>query len=175
MTNHSYFNLAGHDSGAIDSQVLTLEADFYSPNSAGCMPTGEIAKVDGTPFDFRAGKAFGADIAGSFEQISLFGGYDHNFVLSGRGFRRIATVCDPASGRVMEAYTDQPGMQLFTSNGMNIQGKGKNGASYGAHQGFCLETQTFPGADKMPWLVSPFYAKGQEYKTRTAYRFTTMA
>jgi len=169
MTNHSYFNLAGHASGNIDEQIVEMNAEFYTPNNDACIPTGEILSVEGTPFDFRNGRAFGQDINSKDGQIGMFGGYDHNFVLTGYGYRKAATAVDPASGRTMEAWTDQPGMQIYTSNGMDLAGK--DGAAYKNHQGFCMETQTFPGADKMRWLASPYYKAGQEYKTRTAFKF----
>lgn len=171
LTNHSYFNLGGHDSGDIRGQVLQLEASFYTPNTEACIPTGEILSVEGTPFDFREGKPLGRGMDDDFGQIGLFGGYDHNFVLSGSGYRRIATARDPRSGRVMETWTDLPGVQLYTSNGMSVSGTPKGGAEYGNHQGFCLETQTFPDAVNMPWVRSPIYGAGQEYRSATAYRF----
>ncbi|MCL2056598.1 MAG: galactose mutarotase [Oscillospiraceae bacterium] len=171
LTNHSYFNLAGYDSGNMHGQLLEIDADFYTPNGADSIPTGEIRFVEGTPFDFRKAKPIGQDIDADFEQVKMFGGYDHNIVLNGSGYRKIATASDPVSGRVMETWTDLPGVQLYTSNGMNMPSRGKGGASYGNHQGFCLETQTFPNAAQMPWVQSPIYKAGDAYISRTAYVF----
>jgi aldose 1-epimerase len=147
-----------------------MDSSFYTPNTPGGFPTGEVLSVEGTPFDFRQGRAFGEFINSDYPQIKLFGGYDHNFALNGRGQRKIAEVTDPGSGRVMETWTDQAAVQLFTSNG-KAQRTGKGGAAYAQHQGFCLETQVFPDAPAMPWLVSSYYKAGQEYKTRTVYKF----
>ncbi|MDL2233765.1 galactose mutarotase [Ruminococcaceae bacterium OttesenSCG-928-L11] len=174
MTNHSHFNLAGHNSGSIDTQVLQMDAPFFTPNGSDCMPTGEILSVAGTPFDFTEGRTFGEDINGSFEQIALFGGYDHNLVLAGEGLRRFATATDPDSGRVMEAWTDLPAVQLYTCNGMNVEEGTKEKSRYGNHQAFCLETQTFPGATDMPWVKSPVYKAGQEYNSTTIYKFSVL-
>lgn len=173
LTNHSFFNLAGHASGSIETQILQISAGFYTPNTPDCIPTGEICSVAGTAFDFRLSKPLGQDIA-TGEQTALFGGYDHNLVPDGRGYRHVATAKDPVSGRTMETWTDLPGVQLYTSNGMRETGEIlplKDGAVYGNHQGFCLETQAFPNAVHMPWLQQPLYKAGQEYRSKTAYRF----
>lgn len=132
LTNHSYFNLAGHDSGNIYGHSLELGARFFTPNRPDCVPTGEILSVTGTPFDFTAAKALGKDIHSAHSQIHSFGGYDHNFVLDGAGYRKIAAVTEPASGRVMTVLTDLPGVQLYTGNGLEAEG-GKNGAKYTSH------------------------------------------
>ena len=118
MTNHSYFNLAGHASGTIDNQILQINSEFYTPNDSECMPTGEVLSVMGTPFDFRAPKPIGQDINADFEQIEMFGGYDHNFAISGRGYRLCAIAKCLENGITMEVYTDKPGVQLYTSNGL---------------------------------------------------------
>lgn len=103
----------------------------------------------------------------------MFGGYDHNFILAGAGWRRAAVVTRTPSGRMMELWTDQPGVQLYTANKFDKQIKVKNGGKYEKHQDFCLETQTIPNAAGMPWLNSPVFKAGQEYSTKTEYRFST--
>ena len=171
LTNHSYFNLAGHANGTVLDHLLELDAGFYTPNGADCIPTGEILRVDGTPFDFRTAKPVGKDIAGDHPQIRLFGGYDHNFMLNGSNYRKISTLTDPKSGRVMTTFTDLPCVQLFTGNGLPASAPAKDGADYQKYSGLCLETQTCPNAVEMPWLASPVYLAGQEYISTTTYQF----
>lgn len=170
LTNHAYFNLAGHASGAIYNQVMQINSAFYTPNDSECMPTGEVLSVMGTPFDFRVPKPVGQDINSDFEQTAMFGGYDHNFAIEGRGMRTAAVVSCIENGISMEVYTDQPAMQLYTSNGLP-EGIYKEGAHYGVHQAFCLETQCFPNAMAHSHYPSPVLKKGEVYDTTTEYRF----
>lgn len=170
LTNHSYFNLAGHSSGTVDEQVLQINSEFYTPNDNECMPTGEVLSVTGTPFDFRVPKPIGQDIDADFEQIEMFGGYDHNFAINGRGYRLAAIAKCIENGISMEVYTDKPAMQLYTSNGLP-EGRYKNGAKYGVHQAFCLETQYFPNAMAHSHYPSPILKKDEEYIFTTEYRF----
>ncbi|MDR1619251.1 MAG: galactose mutarotase [Clostridiales bacterium] len=171
LTNHSYFNLAGHDSGNILAHHLTIDAPFYTPGDSGCVPTGEIAAVANTPMDFTAGKPIGQDIRCDFAQLRQFGGYDHNFVLKNGDapFRKIALVQDPVSGRKMQVSTDLPGVQLYTGNGTAATGKG--GAKYEPYCAFCLETQYFPDCANHRHFEGPVLQKGASLLTTTEYRF----
>ncbi len=170
MTNHSYFNLAGHDSGVIDNQTLQINSGFYTPNDDECMPTGEVLSVAGTPFDFRAPKPIGQDINADFDQVRAVGGFDHNFAIEGRGYRLAAVAECMENGIKMEVRTNKPAMQLYTSNGLK-EGTYKDGAHYGAHQAFCLETQYFPNAMAHSHYPSPILRKGEEYNFTTEYKF----
>ena len=170
FTNHTHFNLGGHASGDIYDHILDISADFYSPIDSDCIPTGEILKVTGTPFDFRGGKRIGGLIHTSCEQLDIYGGYDQNFVLNGKGFRRAATLAHPGSGRVMDVFTDLPGVHLYTCN-LLAEGIYKDEATYRKHQGMCFETQIFPNAVNMPWVLSPIHSAGEEYSTATTFRF----
>lgn len=171
MTNHSYFNLGGHDSGTIDDHILQMNSAFYTPNNDECMPTGEVDSVCSTPFDFRAPKPIGQDINSDFEQIKMFGGYDHNFAIIGRGMRLFAVVSSPKTDITMHVYSDLPGVQLYTSNALS-DGIYKNGAHYTTHQALCLETQYFPNSMAHSHFPSPVLKKGDTYHTVTEYKFT---
>lgn len=170
LTNHTYFNLAGHASGVIDKQVLQINSSFYTPNDNEGMPTGEVLSVKGTPFDFRAPKPIGQDIRADFDQIEMYEGFDHNYAISGRGYRLAAIASCVENGISMEVYTNQPAMQLYTSNALP-EGIYKDGARYGAHQAFCLETQCFPNAMEHSHYPSPLLKAGEEYNHVTEYRF----
>ena len=137
LTNHSYFNLDGHNSGTVYGQTLQLNSNCYTPNTAECMPYGEILSVKGTAFDFTKAKKIGDDIADGCEQIQLFGGYDHNFVINGRGFRKFAVMTSSDGKLSMECYTDLPGVQLYSANALD-EGNYKEGAAYGKHSAICL-------------------------------------
>lgn len=170
LTNHTYFNLAGHASGVIDKQVLQINSSFYTPNDNEGMPTGEVLSVEGTPFDFRVPKPIGQDIRADFEQIEMYEGFDHNYAISGRDYRLAAIASCIENGITMEVYTDQPAMQLYTSNSLP-EGIYKDGARYGAHQAFCIETQCFPNAMEHSHYPSPLLKKNEEYNHVTEYRF----
>ena len=171
MTNHTYFNLNGHDSGTVDGHTLMIQSSFYTPNTDECMPYGVVEDVSGSAFDFREGKKMYDGFASGHPQVELFGGYDHNFALDGFGFRRFSTLTGDKTGIVMDSYTDRPAVQLYTGNGIQTERVCKNGAKYPVHGGLCLETQVFPNAMEYSHFPSPVLKKGEEYDTVTEYRF----
>ena len=171
MTNHSYFNLAGQDSGTILDQEVWIGADAYTEADAQSIPTGAVLPVEGTPMDFRVRKAIGRDIEADFQALAFGGGYDHNWALNGSGYRKVAEFSSAQSGITMEVFTDLPGMQLYC--GSFLEGdKGKGGVSYGKRSGVCFETQYFPDAVHKENFEGPVVRAGEAYDTVTAYRFS---
>ena len=172
LTNHTYFNLDGHDSGRMEDHELWLGASHYTPVVAGAIPTGEVAAVKGTPMDFTSSKKVGKDINQAFEQLELTGGYDHNWVIDDwdGSLRHIATLKTPKSGRVMKTYTTLPGVQFYAGNFIDEQ-KGKEGAIYRSRMGLCLETQYFPDAIHHSNFPSCVFGAGKEYDSETVYKF----
>lgn len=168
MTNHTYFNLAGHENGdkALD-QILTMSARVFAVADGQCLPTGELRSVEGTPMDFRVPKAIGRDIRADYEALRLQGGYDHNYEVF---CNPCAILSDPVSGRTMSVVTDCPGIQLYTSNFLNVD-SGKHGAHYGNFSGVCLETQYYPDAIHHPQWKQPVVKAGEPYHSVTKYIF----
>lgn len=171
MTNHSYFNLNGHASGNVDGHSMWIDSDFYTPNTNECIPTGEILSVKDTPFDFTTDELMGERFKSDHEQIMMFEGFDHNLVLNGTGYRKIAEAKGDKTGITMEVYTDLPGVQLYTSNGPDSDRLCKDGATYCHHSAFCLETQVFPNNLKYSHFPSAILRKGEKYNTKTTYKF----
>jgi aldose 1-epimerase len=175
LTQHSYFNLAGHTAGDVLGQAMQIKAAQFLPVDETLIPIGEPADVTGTPFDFREEKAIGRDIEQDAVQLQRGSGFDHTFVLApadaaADGLIPAARMRDPVSGRMMEVLTTEPGMQLYTGN--HLRGvRGKAGALYNPHSGFCLETQHFPDSPNQPHFPSTILRPGEVYRSRTVYRF----
>jgi aldose 1-epimerase len=175
LTHHSYFNLAGEGNGDILNHIVTINADRFVPTDAGSIPTGELRSVAGTPFDFLKPTAIGARINQDDEQLKLGNGYDHTWVINGRAgtMRLAATAYEAPSGRVMQVWTTEPGVQFYTGNFLDGTLTGKSGKVYARRNGFCFETQHFPDSPNQPSFPTTTLRKGQTYKSTTIYRFSS--
>ena len=175
LTNHGFFSLAGiaDPTPTIDNLICEINADFFIPIDSTSIPTGEILKVEGTPFDFRTPKPVGQDIDADDEQIKNGSGYDHCFVLNKKEPGELsfaAKITEPVSGRTMEVYTTEPGVQLYTDNWATGY-KGQNGATFPRRSGICFEAQHFPDSPNRPYFPPVVLKPGEQYKQKTIYKF----
>ena len=170
-TNHSYFNLNGHESGSVEGHSVCIHAARFTPADAAGIPTGEILPVARTPMDLRQPKSLRAGLSAEYDQLRLARGYDRNWAPDGAGFRRIAAVCGDRSGIRMTVWTDRPGVQFYTGNFLPAGLPGKSGAVYGPRAGLCLETQAFPDAPNHAGFPSIALKAGEIWTSRTEYRF----
>lgn len=171
-TNHSYFNLKGHDNGSVLDEVLWLDCSKYTEIVKGAIPTGKLADVAGTPLDFTTPMAIGDRVESDFSQMVLVGGYDHNFVINGNPgeLRKAAVLSDEKAGRTMEVYTDMPGIQVYSANSVE-EHTGKGGAQYKKRCGIALETQYFPNSANDPNFAKPVLEPEKPFHSTTIYKF----
>jgi aldose 1-epimerase len=173
LTNHSYFNLAGHNSGDVLNQKVMVYADKFTPTDDDLIPTGELRDVTGTPMDFRKLKTIGQDIDADYTPLKQAGGYDHNYVLniSGAEIEKVAELADEKSKRLMEVYTNMPGIQVYSANFLKSE-TGKGGYVYEKRGGICFETQYFPNSCNLPEFPSSVLKAGNEYDFVTVFKFS---
>lgn len=172
LTNHSYFNLKGHKGGTITDHEVWIKANGFTATSDDLIPNGDIVDVTGTPMDFRTKKTIGQDIEADYKPLIIAGGYDHNYALDIEGDKveKVAELSEVSTGRVMEVYTDLPGMQLYTGNFIEKE-DGKEGNVYTKRTGVCFETQFFPNSCNVPSFKSCVIKAGEEFTSTTIYKF----
>lgn len=174
ITNHSYFNLAGHDAGTVGGHSMMIKANTFLPTDESAIPYGHEAPVAGTPFDFRTATAIGARIETDDEQIRFGKGYDHTFCLEKQSAGELslaARAADPLSGRIMEVYTTEPGVQFYTGNYLDGTLRGKGGCRYVRRAGFCLETQHYPDSPNQPPFPDAILRPGSPFLSQTIHKF----
>ena len=172
LTNHCYFNLGGHDSGMPRYHRVMICGDFYTAADQNCLPTGEILRTAGTALDLRELVPLGESLERLEKSNLSFNGFDHNYVVAGRGFRLAAAAEDPESGRRMEGWTDRPGVQFYTANHLDGQTACKEGMLYNRHCAYCFETQNFPDAVHWSHFPNPIVSAGETWRSHTAFRFS---